>query len=545
MLEKFFIICSGADKPILDACPTEKTKFVGIGATIFLTACLAAISGGYAIYFTFNDFRVSLIFGLFWGIIIFNLDRYIVSSIKKTGNFLNELLTASPRLLIAVVLAITISKPLEIKLFDGSITKKMGQNEDEYNKGCVTNFNSQRANLDNTKSELEKERDSKKNSIYVNDPIKKDIGDKIPPLNYSNSDLRERIKTNNGIIGANTDYKDGEINPKTGIAKRIAVPNSIAISKMGENRNLNSTIAENNFKIKSLTDSLNKRDAELMNQTREAEKQYALQIAGVQHQIDDMNANRGAILLKCKTEAALDKDILSRLRALSELKSFGNPVWWASLLITILFILLETSPILVKLLSKRGPYDEILERVEYEIFLNQQKIISDKNDEINNILAEIKEVNKLKGEVRMKTEKAKLTTEMKANESLLDYIATKQAELGKIAVDNWYAEESKKMQGNQKNQQPNSPKFEDVQWKESNSKEEIFYLFKNGQPSNNTLVYNKNVTNQFGKWEYVSLNDEIKIDLPLLSETYFIENLTNDSVKLRTKSNEIIELIKV
>ena len=38
MLEKFFIICSGADKPILDACPTEKTKFVGIGATIFLTA---------------------------------------------------------------------------------------------------------------------------------------------------------------------------------------------------------------------------------------------------------------------------------------------------------------------------------------------------------------------------------------------------------------------------------------------------------------------------------------------------------------------------
>ena len=131
MITNFLISCSGANKQILKDCPTERTKFVGIGATIFLTAVLACISGGYAIFFTFNNFFVSLIFGLLWGFIIFNLDRYIVSSIKKTGSLTKEFLTALPRFLIAIVLGITISKPLEIKLFDGSITKKMGETKNK------------------------------------------------------------------------------------------------------------------------------------------------------------------------------------------------------------------------------------------------------------------------------------------------------------------------------------------------------------------------------------------------------------------------------
>ena len=90
-------------------------------------------------------------------------------------------------------------------------------------------------------------------------------------------------------------------------------------------------------------------------------------------------------------------------------------MWWTSILITLLFITIETAPIIVKLLSKKGPYDELLERIEYEHFLEQQKIISDKNEEINNLLVEIQSINKLKGEVRMKTEKSKLDAELQAN----------------------------------------------------------------------------------------------------------------------------------
>lgn len=554
MYSDFFITCSGADKDILKDCPTERTKFIGIGATIFLTAVLAGISGGYAIYFTFNNFLVSFFFGLLWGFIIFNLDRYIVSSIKKTGNFLNELWTAFPRFLIAIVLAITISKPLEIKLFDGSISKKMGEIEDSYNKTCEEDFNKQRGDLDKTKSTLQSDLETKRNNIYLNDPIYKDIeGQKTEKVN-TNVDLNKKVNGNSAIIYENSWLEDVVVNQETRETKKYRRYNQLAISKIGENKKLNGDIASNNSKIGVLEDSLKNRKSDLANQVKASEKQYGGQIAGVQKQIDDLNYRRPEILAKCKADAALDKDILSRLRALSQLKEFGNSVWYASLLITLLFMLLETAPITVKLLAKRGPYDEILDRVEYEIFLQQQKIISDKNDEINNILVEIKEMNKLKGEVRMKTERAKLDAELKANETLLTDIAKKQGDLAKIAVDKWYDDELNKLKGNtnqqytktkQQQTPPQTATLEGVKWKATNLKDEVFYFFKNGQPTNNELEYQENGTKQIGSWQYLTPNREIKIELLNFSETYILEDLTFNSVKLKTNTNDIIELTKV
>jgi hypothetical protein len=559
MYSNFFITCSGADIDILKDCPTERTKFIGIGATIFLTAVLAGISGGYAIYFTFNNFLVSFFFGLLWGFIIFNLDRYIVSSIKKTGNFVNELWTAFPRFLIAIVLAITISKPLEIKLFDGSISKKMGEIEDSYNKACEEDFNKQRKDLDQTKSTLQTDLEAKRNNIYLNDPIYKDIEKQKTEKVNTNVDLNKKVISNSSIIYENSWLDDVVVNKETGEIKKFRRYNQLANAKIKENKKLNGDIVSNNFKIGVLEDSLKSRKSDLANQVKATEQQYGEQIAGVQNQIDDLNYRRPEILAKCKADAALDKDILSRLRALSQLKEFGNSVWYASLLITLLFMLLETAPITVKLLAKRGPYDEILDRVEYEIYLQQQKIISDKNDEINNILLEIKEMNKLKGEVRMKTERAKLDAELKANETLLIDIAKKQGDLAKIAVDKWYDDELNKLKGNpsqqhiitKQQQTPPPPPtaqlaiFEDVKWKAKNLSDEVFYIFKNDHSTNNKLEYEENGTMQIGTWQYLTPNKEIKIDLPNFSGTYVLEDLTSNSVKLTSTANDYIELTKV
>ena len=318
---------------------------------------------------------------------------------------------------------------------------------------------------------------------------------------------------------------------------------------------LEKNIKKNRIDFDSVGKAIVNQSALLDKQISNIYTQSQITISGISMQINNRQTNYPIDKAKAIQNANDNDDLLAMLDALGEMKTFGNSVWWASLLITILFILLETSPILVKLLSKRGPYDEILERVEYEIFLNQQKIISDKNDEINNILVEIKEVNKLKGEVRLKTEKIKLSSEMKANESLLDYIASKQADIAKIAVDNWYVEESKKMNSNQtqqnsKNTQQQKPppfiaRFEDVNWKVNNSKDEIFYLFKNGQPTINELEYDINGKKETGTWQYLTGNNVVEIVLPDFTETYFVEELTTDSVKLKTKSKEFIELIKV
>jgi hypothetical protein len=123
-----------------------------------------------------------------------------------------------------------------------------------------------------------------------------------------------------------------------------------------------------------------------------------------------------------------------RIKALYQLSGLH---WF----ITALFILIETLPVISKLMSKRGPYDEILDRIEHEIFLQQQKIISDKNDELNNLILETQQINKLNGESRIKTEKSKLAADEKANESILEDIVKKQSDLAKIILDKWYEDE--------------------------------------------------------------------------------------------------------
>jgi hypothetical protein len=94
-----------------------------MGAAILLTAVLATISGSYALYFIFNDadhpLLYAILFGMVWGLTIFNLDRLLVLSIRKEKerNKQKELWQAAPRLVLAVFISLIIAKPLEMHIF--------------------------------------------------------------------------------------------------------------------------------------------------------------------------------------------------------------------------------------------------------------------------------------------------------------------------------------------------------------------------------------------------------------------------------------------
>ena len=53
-VNRFFWWCAGANLDILEECPTDHSKFFGIGGTILFTALMASFAGGYAI-FTISD----------------------------------------------------------------------------------------------------------------------------------------------------------------------------------------------------------------------------------------------------------------------------------------------------------------------------------------------------------------------------------------------------------------------------------------------------------------------------------------------------------
>jgi hypothetical protein len=174
MLKNFFILCSGADKNLINSCSNaEQNKYAGIGATVFFTAIMAFIAASYALFSVFDNVYMAIGFGFVWGLLIFNLDRYIVSTIKKRDQFKMELLQAFPRIMLAIIIAIVISKPLEIKIFEKEINTVLLKEKNDLaiqNKSQVTDFfkkdlEQNQAKIDSLKSDILK-KESEVNSLY-------------------------------------------------------------------------------------------------------------------------------------------------------------------------------------------------------------------------------------------------------------------------------------------------------------------------------------------------------------------------------------------
>ena len=103
----------------------DQNKYASIGATVFLTGILAFITSSYALWTVFDAGWLAMLFGLFWGVVIFNLDRYIVMSMNAQGSKTRQALIAIPRLILASFIAIVISNPLELKIFDKEIENQL------------------------------------------------------------------------------------------------------------------------------------------------------------------------------------------------------------------------------------------------------------------------------------------------------------------------------------------------------------------------------------------------------------------------------------
>lgn len=149
-ISRFFWFCSGAHITTLEKHPTEHNKYIGIGATIFFTGLFAALSGGYAMYFVFKGgnfaWLFATLFGVIWGLAIFNMDRYIVSSINKNASTNKQIWQATPRILLAIMIGIVISRPLELKIFDKEIKERLN----------VSYLNGQRSKIDTLNKAFDK-----------------------------------------------------------------------------------------------------------------------------------------------------------------------------------------------------------------------------------------------------------------------------------------------------------------------------------------------------------------------------------------------------
>ena len=356
MLKRFFIFCSGADTKILEQCSDgEQTKYVGIGGTVFFTAVMAFIASAYALYTVFDNYYLAVFFGFIWGLLIFNLDRFIVSTLKKRDGFFDELIQASPRIVLAIIIAIVIAKPLELKIFEKEIDQVLLEEKNEMtlqNKDQLAlQFTPAITNLNSEIDLLKQEVIDKENSV-----------NELYETYISEAEGRKGTE----IIGKGPVYKE----------KREKHDAELAA--------LQEIRTKNNEKILAA-------ESQIENFTAD----YSKKVAETQPIIDGFDG------------------LMARVNALNKLP------WLPSLFIFLLFLAIETSPILAKLLSPKGTYDLKLEEQESAVKIwkeqlaHQRDVLRQTDSHVNNrVYADIAEEEEI---YQYKREKARELMQLQAD----------------------------------------------------------------------------------------------------------------------------------
>ena len=135
-LMRFLWKCGGSDPQILQYAPySDHIKCAGIGGVVLATTVMAMLAMGFAMSVVFDGkFYIIIPVAIIWGLIIFNLDRFIVSTVKGDGTEAitiipkegkpSELFSMLPRLAMAIIIGLTISAPLETYIFDKEIQRE-------------------------------------------------------------------------------------------------------------------------------------------------------------------------------------------------------------------------------------------------------------------------------------------------------------------------------------------------------------------------------------------------------------------------------------
>jgi len=319
---RFLWWCAGADSHFLMLSPyQDRVKYAGIGGIVFCTGVLASFAGGFAFNTAFGPKSMagddtihwgwqilSAVFGLLWGLMIFNLDRFIVSSTGKGDGTdtitWKEFGQSVPRLLIAFILGLTISKPLELKIIETEINVELRKHQqkklDEFNQNTFAKYREQINQIDSDLKKLE--------------------GDRALLVQRQKEAEQEYIDQMQGRAG-NAGY-----GPR---AKQLEVLKD--------------------EKLKEIEAFDLKHESEMISLKRSREEKLAQQ----EEELNVVN----------KRQAESLDGLLARISIAHEIG------YWLGIALTFIFLSIEMGPIFFKMMMNKGPYDYMVENNNYRMYV--------------------------------------------------------------------------------------------------------------------------------------------------------------------------------
>ncbi|MEO0471432.1 MAG: DUF4407 domain-containing protein, partial [Bacteroidota bacterium] len=321
------------------------------------------------------DWRVAIGVGVFWGLLIFNLDRFIVASLRKKERKSSEWLAAMPRLLLALLFAVVIAKPLELKIFENEISTVLPKAAAEQTKGLqvqMDSLNQVNQTLAGQIDTLEKAPNNAFFVIQAKENYRKSqlVRDSVSAIQNGRIDgLKQKINREYGTINK---YKNriAELeksiplleDPEQKANDQKELDYKKGLTKRANNRirSYRAQIKEEEAVISGQNETVALAKAENDAVQGDRKSLVGSRIAAIQAEIDQNKADIEELKAQRKQLNGQYKGLLASMEALSILKAENMTIWIAGNLIFLLFVAVEIAPILVKIISPRGPYDDLL-----------------------------------------------------------------------------------------------------------------------------------------------------------------------------------------
>jgi Domain of unknown function (DUF4407) len=361
------LIVAGANRTVLRDAPKERTKQVAMGAVLCSTAAIAAVSASYALHLALHIWLpVAVLGGLAWGLVILNLDRWLVVSTPRLKTKWGTLGMAMPRVLLAVLIGAVLSTPLTLAVFSAEINAEVkvmaAEEEDSFNKELAAD--SRYAQIPDWEKQIAALQADIRTPVtdadVIGDPAVVDLQRRL-------DDVTARYNVAAQAVLCETDGTCGTRVPGVAAAalEKIAERDRLAAERDALQRQLQVTTAQ-------VRDQLESED------TKRTSDQEA-QLADAQRELAAAKQARAAEIAAHQQAVGTSDGILARLTALGRIEDKDGLLGTAHLLLFLFMTALECLPIIFKTMLALGPptlYERLVildeEKVEARVRLRMQ-----------------------------------------------------------------------------------------------------------------------------------------------------------------------------
>ncbi|MDR0602972.1 MAG: DUF4407 domain-containing protein [Bacteroidales bacterium] len=447
LLQRVLWGISGNEIWLIKQCPTTYKYYSRQGLLFVTTFLFAAFCGGFAGHDFGGTWKITILFGLIWGLLVYSIDQMMVLTIDKVH--VDKLSTAKkiliyffPRIFLGILLALFMSSPLDHFLFKDQIEYQMQIDADstwmKYERELKKTMD-----IEGTQNEL-KSYQSKKDSLS----IAKGKNPNTVTFQEAQSNY-ERELPNLLTLEAKKNDKNSE--------KKIA-DSKVPIDSLGQQ-----IISSDEYRVylskrteydRAVTDYNNKHKeveeyksiikAEKEKYQKDLENRIAKQDTLVDKSIKKIESDKETVAVKTDEKQKFVKGLNgfdTKFMTLLTHPNFG--VQFLRWFIFLVFLMIEILPTWMKLMGKPTEYDIKLDKIKNERIAELEKAIDEERQEAEDERkkAEIKRQSEIA--LVIEQEKQRYDIELENHRKILENIAEKQYNIAQMILSKW-EEENKK-----------------------------------------------------------------------------------------------------